>query len=319
MTGAQVTRLYPARARERGIALLIVLWVIVALALLVSAFNATVKSGVSFVGSEVQLSKTEALLDAGVELAAARLIDEDEGRRWAADGRAHVVTFAGARLAISIRDSSGYVDINKADSKLLMGLLRRYSGSESNAARLRDRILLARGKSAGAEPGTAGQPSTPTDDRAGAPVSASTPFVDVAQLRMLTGMSPQVYAAIAPFLTVYSRDGRINPRAAPEQVLISIPGLTLDDVKAVRSLPDRAQDRADERDQSYAEIGQRAGAYLADREGPAYRVTVEVLRPDGASGASAVFVVATGLDQQAPYRLIARKPASVGAVGRGVN
>ncbi len=94
-------------ARERGMALLVVLWIIVAAALIVSAFNATVKSGVSFIGSEVQLSKTEALLDAGVEIAAARLIDEEEARRWVPDGRSYTVAFAGAELAIAITDTGG--------------------------------------------------------------------------------------------------------------------------------------------------------------------------------------------------------------------
>ena len=63
------------RGRERGLALLIVLWVIVAAALLVSSFSVSVRSSIGFVTSEVKLSGLEALLDGGVEVAAARLID----------------------------------------------------------------------------------------------------------------------------------------------------------------------------------------------------------------------------------------------------
>ena len=136
-------------ARERGMALLVVLWIVVAAALIVSAFNATVQSGVSFIGSEVQLSKSEALLDAGVEIAVSRLIDEEESRRWVPDARPYTVEFAGAKLAISIRDAGGDIDINKSDQELLMGLLRQFAGSEAKAGRLRDRILLARGEMPG--------------------------------------------------------------------------------------------------------------------------------------------------------------------------
>jgi len=75
---------------------------------------------------------------------------DEEERRWVPDGRSHRVAFAGAELAISVRDTTGYIDINKADPRLLMGLLRRFAESEAKAGRLRDRILLARGTPPGA-------------------------------------------------------------------------------------------------------------------------------------------------------------------------
>jgi general secretion pathway protein K len=292
-------------ARERGMALLVVLWIVVAAALIVSAFNATVKSGVSFIGSEVQLSKSDALLDAGVEIAAARLIDEEESRRWVADGRAYAVAFAGAKLSIAIRDTGGRIDINKSDPELLMGLLRQFAGSEAKAGLLRDRILLARGEM----PGKPAEKQVNANDGAVKKPSADAPaFVDVAQLRGLEGMTPKLYAAIAPFLTVYSGGGLINARAAPDEVLTSIPHLMRTDIEKLRSTPNALE----QNDPALLDIRQRVGAYLSDTAGPAFFVTVEELRADGGHGSSAVYVVVTGLDAQAPYRLIAKKPAGVG-------
>ncbi len=157
-----------------------------------------------------------------------------------------------------------------------MGLLRQFAGSEAKAGRLRDRILQARGRRR-EERGAARRSATLNDGggQASAAAGDMPAFVDVAQLRGIEGMTPELYAAIAPFLTVYSGDGRINPRAAPDEVL---------DVHA----------RADaERHREAAGVGERAegerrgaAGYRAARRlptspmtpGPAYLVTVEVLR-----------------------------------------
>ena len=121
-------------------------------------------------------------------------------------------------------------------------------------------------------------------------------------------MTPEIYAAIAPYLTVYSGEGLINARAAPDAVLRSIPELMQNDIEKLRS----SANAFEENDPALLDITQRLGAYLSDKAGPAYLVTVEVLRADGGRGASAVYVVALGLDAQAPYRLIAKRPAETG-------
>jgi general secretion pathway protein K len=292
-----------ADGRQRGLALLIVLWIIVAAALLVSAFNAAVKSGVAFVGSEVQLVKTEALLDAGAEIAAGRLIDEEEARRWVPDGSRHTVSFAGSALSISIRGTNGRIDLNKADKELLMGLLRQFAGSEAQAGRLRDRIVQARGLRQGEKAARVVRDAANEDPDAAA--SGDVPaFVDVAQLRTLTGMTPELYRAIAPYVTVYSGDGRINPTAAPDAVLMSMPGLTRDDVEKIKASAKAPKDS----DGARLDLAEAARGYLTDEPGSAYLVTVEVMAPGAEHAAASVYVVAPALDGDAPYRLIARRP-----------
>jgi len=61
-------------------------------------------------------------------------------------------------------------------------------------------------------------------------------------------------------------------------------------------------------DPAIADIAQRAGDYLADEPGPAFLVTVEVLRPGIRHTTGRVYVMAPGLDANAPYRLIAKRP-----------
>jgi general secretion pathway protein K len=290
-----------SRSGERGLALLIVLWIIVAASLVVSAFNATVRSGTTLASSEVQLARSEALLDAGAEIAVSRLIDEEKGRRWRPDGKSHVVPFEDAELIISIRDANGLIDINKADKELLLRFLRQFAGSESNALRLRDRIVQARGKGAVEKPADREHGNEGESEDEPPP---AVPFIDIAQLRGLEGMTMELYKQIAPFITVYGKDGRIGPLSAPDEVLLSIPGITRNDIDRLRS----SMGTRKETERAIEDLSRHVGAYLVDEPGPGYVVSVGVHRSDDKFASGKVYVVAMGIDSDAPYRLISKRP-----------
>jgi len=303
-----------ARAGERGLALLIVLWIIVSTALIVSSFNATVRSGMTFIGSEVQLATSEALLDAGLEIAAARLIDEDETQRWLPNGGRHLISFEGAELTISIRDGNSLIDLNKADKELLLHFLLPYAGSEAKATWIRDRILQARGTKPGDNKEARHSANTNADgDEQEEEAEKPLPFIDATQLRQIEGMTAEVYQQIVPFVTVYSRDGRINPAAAPDEVLLAIPELTSSDIDRLRASAGSDKDN----DAALTEISQRAGAFLADGPGPAYVVSVGVRTSEGHT-AGKVYVIAVGVDGAAPYRLLSKRaPGAMRRAKRG--
>jgi general secretion pathway protein K len=274
------------------LALLIVLWVIVAAALLVSSFSVSVRSSIGFVTSEVKLSSLEALLDGGVEVAAARLIDENQKQRWRPNGRSHTVRFEDYELTISIRDANGLVDLNKADKDLLHHLLRQFTESEQRAVFLRDRILQARGV------GKAKQDDLKTDP------PPSLPFIDVGQLRSIEGMTPEIFRRLSPFVTVYSKDGRIGPWAAPDEVLAAIPNMTRGDIGRLRD----AQGSRKATEAALASMSERVGSYLVDDSGPAFIVAVAARRVGEPFAAGKLYVIATGIDTEAPYRLLAEQP-----------
>jgi general secretion pathway protein K len=285
-----------SRGRERGLALLIVLWVIVAAALLVSSFSVSVRSSIGFVASEVKLSGLEALLDGGVEVAAARLIDQNQKQRWRPNGRSHTVRFEDYELTISIRDANGLVDLNKADKDLLHNLLRQFTESEQRAVFLRDRILQARGV------GKAKRDDLKTD--AEPDPLPSLPFIDVGQLRSIEGMTPEIFRRLSPFVTVYSKDGRIGPWAAPDEVLAAIPNMTRGDIGRLRD----AQGSRKATEAALASMSERVGSYLVNEPGPAFVVAVAARRAGEPFAAGKLYVIATGIDTEAPYRLLAEQP-----------
>lgn len=305
-------------------ALLIVLWIVASAALLVSAFNVVARSGASFAASEVQLSKTEALLDSGVEIAASQLMGKKEQRGWRADGLPHTIPYSGANLIISVHDANGLVDINKADGEVLLGLFRAHGAQQATAEALRDQILTARGEDT---PDPNKKPSSSQKDKRGKanaaasknnnpwvaespdgapeedkPKPHATVFLDPAQLRHLRGMTLPLYRKLAPLVTVYGRDGRINLETAPDGALAALPNLTRIDLARVR---DAARSRV-RNDALFDDIKQRVGEFASDEDGPAYIVKVEL-----ASGLqyrpAREFVIAVDIDDEAPFRLIAKR------------
>lgn len=303
-------------SKERGLALLVVLWIVASAALLVSAFNATVRSGTVFMASEVELTKAQAHLDAGLEIAAAKLIDEEKKTRWQADGIAHHISFAGRDLTIVIDDPNGRIDLNKTSDEVLLGLFSQFTESNLKAKRLRDLIVRVRGKRSGKndkgdplkqskKSGKAAPPNSNTSKST--KPAAKLAFLDVTELRRMEGLPYDLYQKIAPYLTVYSRDGLINPMSAPDKVLTSIPKLTSIDIARFRA--SQEDSIADEK--KLPSSLKRGASYLSVKPGPAYIVSVKVSKAGTKFALAKQFVIATGLDQNAPYRLISTRPLSL--------
>ena len=116
----------PSAGRQRGFALIVVLWIVTLIALQVSLFNLTVRDAGALAGNELAIARGEALAAAGVELAVARLLGTDRDRRWPADGRTREVRFGGALLGIRITDEAGRIDLNALAGELADALLQPY-------------------------------------------------------------------------------------------------------------------------------------------------------------------------------------------------
>ncbi|MGI9385630.1 MAG: general secretion pathway protein GspK [Methyloligellaceae bacterium] len=212
---------FASQHREHGVMLVVVLWTVASMALLVSAFNASVRGSASVIESELNSVQRGAALEAGLEIAAAALLAGGAGPGWPRNGEQRRVRFGKQQLAISLQDASGLIDLNKADGKLLLGLLKQFTASKQDAELARDRILDWRDQDDkvrfhGAEDFNY--------ERAGLSFGAGdTDFVDVTQLEDVLGVGSELYRRIAAFLTVYGGEGQVNLKMAPATVLQSVP------------------------------------------------------------------------------------------------
>lgn len=281
--------------REHGFVMLVVLWVLTSAVILVSSFNGAVRGSTASVVSEVGWTKSEALVDAGVEVAAAHLIDQNDNRRWPGDGVKHSIKFAGAELSISATDANGFIDLNKSDEKLLLSFFQKFTRSAIKAQKITDVVMKAR------EAATGTGKQSQTDAASNAPLdtfSARAAFIDVWELGRTKGIPVDLFNRVVPYLTVYSRDGTIDPIAAPNAVLEAIPDLSRADIEKLKYANKSALE----------DVAQNAKAYVTDQSGPAYLVTVSAHRPNDSYSINRTFVIATGVDPSAPYRLLAKSP-----------
>jgi general secretion pathway protein K len=283
------------RAREQGFALLVVLWVLSSAVMLVASFNSSVRSGTASAVSEVGLTKLEALLDAGFEVAAAHLIDQNKKRRWLGDGRKHSIEFSGAELSIAVTDANGLIDLNKSEPALLRAFFLKFTNSKIEASRYTDVIMRARDAAAKdrivgvSNSADVGAQDTPPSEPA---------FIDVSQLGRMQGIPHDVFNEVAPFLTVFSDDGTIYPVTAPVQILEAIPALNQADIEKVRHADKSA----------LVGLMGTAPDFLTYKSGAAHLVTVRAHRTDDDYSVARTFVIATGIDPDAPYRLLAKWP-----------
>lgn len=218
----------PRRAAgERGIALVLVLWVLVLLALMSAAFLATTRSEVTLVRARIDAAQAEAVADAGVHWAAARILaatfgDAADGAT-PFDGRAEEIAIAGGTAEVRIQDVGGLVDLNGADADLLAGLLAVAGAGPEDARMLADRIIDFRDPDErpgpdGAEDADYAAAGLAHDAKDGA-------FTRIDEIRQIPDMPPALASRLLPLVTVHSASHGIDPRVAPPRVLAALPGL----------------------------------------------------------------------------------------------
>ncbi len=203
---------------QKGAALLMVLWLILLLGGLVSgyALSARIES-LQGNGLVRDLAAREAAR-AGVEYAAARMLDPNPIRRWAADGRAYRLDFDGTRVEIEVRDESGKIDLNAAPQELLQAYLVALGEPRDKAGKLAGAIVDWRDVDSLTQPGGGAEDA----DYAAAGLAwgaKDAPFANVAELEQVLGMRPALFAAAAPFLTVYTGSATPDPEFADGIVL----------------------------------------------------------------------------------------------------
>lgn len=210
---------------ERGIALILVLWVITLLAVIAGSFVYGARSTALTAGNLVSIAKARALADAGAHRGLYELAKPaSDGERWKADGRAHVFNLDDGEIRLVMRDESAKIDLNAASDTLLKGLLLSAGLDEEGANKLLDAILDWRDADDLTRPQGAERDQY---EAAGMPyIPANAPFKTVSELQSVIGVTPELYRKLAGALTVFSKLPGINSTLAPSQVLLALPNVT---------------------------------------------------------------------------------------------
>lgn len=207
--------------RHRGVALVLVLWLVALLAALVGAFALMARTeglqGRVLVDGVV----AEGAARAGMEYALVRVGLSDPRLQWRPDGRPYHWRYGDADVTVRIVDEEGRIDLNQADATLLTGLMQAVGIARDRAERLAGAILDWR------DPDPLTQPSGGAEDddyaAAGRPYGAKdAQFESVAELLLVLGITPDDYRLLAPHLTVYTGRARPEPAFASAAVLTAM-------------------------------------------------------------------------------------------------
>jgi general secretion pathway protein K len=288
----------------RGFIVVAVLWILAALSALVLIYLTYVTNTAVVVAGSTDRVQADALVTAGVELAAYQVAGIKEAER-PTSGTFNAKVGAG-KVSVTFRSEAARIDLNAAPKGLLAGLIVGLGASPSNAASYADRILAWR---ASTEAGNDDPENSFYRTSGVAYMPRHAPFPASEELWLVQGIPPLVVEKMLPFVTVFSNLPSINILDAAPQVVAALPGMTPENLQAVLS------QRGDPALDSRSLLGMAGGGEGATLAGSkAYRVTVGVeLGNRRRSTAEAVILLLESGDQ--PYRVLSWRNASDGGTG----
>jgi general secretion pathway protein K len=233
--------------RRSGFALITALWMVVVLTALSVEIATLARTRRLGAANAVETQAGRAAADAGIEHARARLTRRQSQLSDLASGgsaaqdpwwRVELVmpdTFSmgDERYTVRLRDAGARVNVNRASEDDLRRLFTALRIDVGKADQLAQSIADWRDGDDRKHLRGAEQKEYLAAGLRALPRNA--PLVRVEELRDLYDMTPQLYATIAPHLTVYG-SGQININTAGRAELLALPGFTDETVAAVERL-----------------------------------------------------------------------------------
>jgi general secretion pathway protein K len=291
------------RDRRRGMVLVTVLWSIALLSALAMAASVSFRSFAGMAGVGRDRVQGEALLTAGLEVAAAII---DARGRPLNDVETSITLSTGTAYA-RISDEGGRIDVGKAPVEVLASLLRSVGAPKGQAENVAQAIVAWRGDSANST-GQIG--NNGTNNSANVTTNSSGhPFADILELAQIPGVAPDWINAMRPLTTVYG-SATVNPLTAPAGVIAALPGV---DGKLVEAFLAARHQTPTDAARISAILGP-AQRYLAEKPQLVAAVSLAATLPDGYATAARVVVVVMHQKDFQPYRVLVWKPLPASAL-----
>ena len=202
MTSSPVPPRRNTRA-HRGMALIAVLWIVAALGIIATGTLQTIRQESRMLLAARQEIEAQALGDGAIQIALQALAASNQPIRQMTESN---ITYRGAVMQIQVMPLNGLIDINAAGLPLLERLFTVAGGVPPDAAQaLAQSVVQMRGQR----------------DARGAPQR----FEAEEDLLRVPGIEYDLYARLSTLLTADVRgSGRVNPMAAPVEVLAVLAG-----------------------------------------------------------------------------------------------
>ena len=272
---------------QRGIALILVLWLTIMLTVIASGFAFSMRNEALSARNALSLARARAAADGAIERMAFELSRPRYPTAWASDGEPRKWSEDDVEIVATAVDESAKIDLNAAPDMLLKGLLEHVAGTDPQAtARITDAILDWRDPDDIKRPNGAEEADYRLAGLKQKPANA--PFETVSELARVMGVTPAVYARIADSLTVHSRQPGINALTASRDVLLALPNATSEMVDAY------TQQRSDARSAKLAVPPFPPASGFAAGAVPVWRIRAQATTSDGVTFAREAVVRPSG-------------------------
>jgi general secretion pathway protein K len=212
---------------QRGIALVLVLWVLLLLTIITASFSLMAR--MDRLEANTLLAGTQARLsaEAALNLAVLALRDPDDEARMRADGRVYQTEMDGILLEVKAIDERGKLDINAAGELALANMFIGHGMEPDEAEMLAAAVLDWRD---GDDLERVNGAEEDTYFAAGLEVGpANRPYMMTEELLQVIGMPYELYRKLDPGITVFSRVAEPNPAFAPVEALMAMPDITYEE------------------------------------------------------------------------------------------
>jgi len=294
-----------AKSGSDGFIIVAVLWILAALATLVSIYAIYVTNSAIAVAASGDTTIADPLVSAGVELAAYQLLGQTDEKRPAIGQFSARV--GAAQLTIVFQTEAARIDLNAAPKELLAGLLIGFGALPLDAGDYADRIIAWRTQVAVQNIDT--DPESARYRSMGLSYTPRhAPFTHVAELWLFQGIPPVLMGRMLPFVTVFNGKGEVDVVDAAPQVIAALPGMTPEIVQAIVAARDAGTLDRKSLPGFLAGQGQSAAAAAAADVGRTFRVGVRVAFDNGRRSAAEAVIVLPD-DGPVPYRVLSWRNA----------
>jgi general secretion pathway protein K len=208
--------------KQRGIAVIIVLWLTIMLTVIASGFAFSMRSEALGARNALSVAQARTAADGAVDRMAFELSRPRYPSAWVSDGQAHTWSEGDVTVTATAVDESARIDLNAAPDALLKGLLEHVAGTDpETTSKIVDAILDWRDPDDNRRPNGAEEADYRLAGLKQKPANA--PFETVTEVSRVMGVTPAIYARIADSLTVQSRQPGVNAQLAPRDVLLAMP------------------------------------------------------------------------------------------------
>lgn len=288
----------PAHFQQRGLALVIVIWILTLLSLMAGSFALSMRRESSVASALKNNAQALALAETGLGIAQFMLQHPDTEQRWQADGSLYRIPRNDSEIRIRILAESGKVDINSAEEPLLRAIINATTDDSKRQQQLLDALLDWR--DADDEPRSRGAENKQYRQAGLAYQPSNLPFQSLEELQLVLGFDAEIFERMQPWITVYSGQANLNLRlAAPE--LLRMVG---DSLKEQNIHDVYLEKRLAGTDAGNDVKGEQTDAALADQD-QTYTIMVQTLLEDQATAAlEVVLKIQNQNSNQPPYQIL---------------